>query len=102
MKLGKITLSVLRFKEMRMLNQFRNMAVNAFVKLLNEKGVNVSAETLNQAIDNSPHVIKEAQEILMSDSKDKIPRVIALIENTAYGQNAETQISDTPHKNSKE
>lgn len=66
-----------------MLNQFEDMIIDNLVTKLNAKGVNVDADTVKRALENSPQLVVQIEGILTSNSQDRVQKVIALITQNA-------------------
>lgn len=81
-----------------MLNQFEDMVLNTFVQKLNSHGVNIDAETVKKAIANSPAIIGQVEEILMSNSQDRLTKIVNLIKQTAGTGTSTTSSQNTTSK----
>jgi hypothetical protein len=80
-----------------MLNQFENMLLNTFIQKLNAHGVQIDAETVKKSIANSPQIIQQVEEILLTNSPDRFTKIINLIKQTANGT-ASSTTTDTSQK----
>lgn len=66
-----------------MLNQIEDMVIRKMVEQLNSHGINISAETLKNALSNSPQLISQLETILTTtpNTQEKIAKITALLES---------------------
>lgn len=74
-----------------MLSQFEDMILNTLVEKLNSHGLNLNAETVKKAVANSPQIVQQIEEILLtSNSQEKLAKITALITQAAKGTTTTT------------
>lgn len=67
-----------------MFNQIEGVIVTKLVQQLNSHGINVSEETVKQAIANSPQIVAQVEAILATPgTQDKVAKITALIKSAS-------------------
>lgn len=66
-----------------MLNQIEDMVIAKMVEQLNNHGINISADTLKNALSNSPQLISQLETILKTtpNTQDRIVKITTLLES---------------------
>lgn len=78
-----------------MLNQFEDMLINTFIQKLNAHGVQLDAETVKKAIANSPQVIQQVEQIMVSNSQDKMQQIVTVLKQAAGESTTTTKTTTT-------
>ena len=73
-----------------MFNQIEDMLLNTFIEKLNAHGVKIDAQTVKNAIAKSPQIVVQVEQIMMSNSQDRMEKIVALLNQTAQGSAAPT------------
>lgn len=71
-----------------MFDQIKNFFIDTLAQKLQANGYQISADTIKNALNNAPHLMQQIQDIMASDSKDRMKKIVALI-NSAGGDDTQ-------------
>lgn len=82
-----------------MFNQLESMLLAPLIAKLNSHGIKVDEEMVKKAIANSPQIIAQIEQILLSSSpQEKLQKIQQLISQASQGESSSGGSTDSPKK----